>query len=321
MSVRFLTISHSPIIMIRARPPQEEPVLLEHLRIAQESIKAFDPELIILLGTDHFAGFHLSQMPPFCIGINECTAVDDVGGYAGNYKVDKESALGLVQHLRDEGFDPTISFKMRVDHAFSQPIHRLFGELDVYPVVPIFISVLTPPFMAFKRSRLFGEAIGHYAKQSGKRILIIGTGGLSHHPTRYYPSPDQADPDVFAYQMDGDRGGGKYDDESWFKRLYEMHVEGADMLISGARTREDIKLNPEMDQWFLKQLEDGTLEALDDMANMETVEKAGIGFMELHTWIAARAAHMASGSTAKPVTTYSPALEYGIGYGMAYTTE
>jgi 2,3-dihydroxyphenylpropionate 1,2-dioxygenase len=305
--------------MIRARAPDEEPVLLDHLRRGRAMIEAFDPELIIFFGTDHFAGFHLSLMPSFCIGLNECVAVDDVGGHPGRLAVDKASALALLDHLRGEGFDPATSQKMRVDHAFSQPLYRLFGRNDRYPIVPIFLSVLTEPFAPFKRSRLFGQSVGRFAAASGKRILIIGTGGLSHHPTRYFPLPEDAEPDVYAYQLDGDRGGGAFDDPLWFKRLLDMHIEGADMLISGRRTRADIRLNPEMDQQFLATLKERDLEAFDEWGRREMIDIAGVGFMELHSWIAAAAADREAGDTLPLTTVYAPTLEYGIGYGMAYS--
>jgi 2,3-dihydroxyphenylpropionate 1,2-dioxygenase len=319
MATRFLAISHSPIIMIRARAPVEEPLLLDHLQRGRDMVAAFDPELIIFFGTDHFAGFHLSLMPSMCIGLGDCVAVDDVGGKPGRLAVDKESALALVEHLRDQGFDPATSRKMRVDHAFSQPLYRLFGRHDRYPIVPIFLSVLTEPFAPFKRSRLLGEAIGRYAAASGRRILIMGTGGLSHHPTRYFPLPEDAEPDVYAYQLDGDRGGGAFDDPTWFKRLLEMHIEGADMLISGKRTAKDIHLNPDFDRRFLAGLEAGELTIFDDWGRREMIDEAGVGFMECHTWIAAAAADRAAGDTLPMTTVYAPTLEYGIGYGMAYT--
>jgi 2,3-dihydroxyphenylpropionate 1,2-dioxygenase len=281
-------------------------------------IEAFDPELIVYFGTDHFAGFHLSLMPTFCVGIADCEAVDDIGGAPGPLNVAGDSARELVEHVRAENFDPAVSYKMRVDHAFSQPLHRLFGRNDRYPVIPIFISVLTQPFNSFRRSRLFGQAVGNFIAQSGKRILIMGTGGLSHHPTRYYPLPEDAEPSVYAYQLDGDRGG-NFDDASWFERLRRMHLEGAEMLISGARTRKDIRLNPEMDRRFLELFAADQLEAMDDWGRPETVEQAGIGFMEVHAWIAAGGAKRSSGETTALTTVYAPALEYGVGYGMAYS--
>ena len=56
------------------------------------------------------------------------------------------------------------------------------------------------------------------------------------------------------------------------------------------------------------------LTAIRDQDQM--VSEAGIGSMELHTWIAASAAHLACGGRAPEVKHYSVALEIGIAAGI-----
>lgn len=313
-SPALVCVSHSPIIMIRARAPVEEPATLEHYEQCVDGIEQFAPEQIIVFGADHFAGFPLSCMPAHCVGL-ACDAVDDVGGFPGRLDVPMPMAAALVEHLRNDNFDTAVSYKMRVDHGFSQPLKRLTGALDRYPTIPVFIGALTPPLLPFRRSRMLGDSIGRFVRQSGRRTLFVGSGGLSHHPTRYYPLVGDADPEVAAYQLEGERGG-SFTDEQWFKRLHKMHVEGADMLVSGARTRQDIRLNPEIDRQFMEQLCRDDLHEFDLWNTSDLVEKAGIGFLELHAWIAAVAAYRAAGGDAPSRRTYAPTLEYGIGYGM-----
>lgn len=310
----LVCVSHSPIIMIRAKAPVEEPEILAHYERCIAGIEAFAPELVIELGTDHFAGFPLSCMPAHCVGL-ACEAVADVGGFPGHFDVPHDIAEALVAHLRDEDLDTAVSYKMRVDHGFSQPLKRLTGALHRYPVIPVFIGALAPPFLPFRRSRLLGEAIGRFIRKTGVRTLLIGSGGLSHHPTRYFPLVGDGDPAVTAYQVEGERGG-SFTDEQWLSRLYDMHVEGADMLVNGARTREDIRLNPDVDEEFLRLLCGNDLSVFDAWNPAAIVETAGIGFLELHTWIAATAAHLAAGGAPPKERTYAPTLEYGIGYGM-----
>ena len=50
----------------------------------------------------------------------------------------------------------------------------------------------------------------------------------------------------------------------------------------------------------------------------EIVPRAGVGFNELMTWIAACAAHMAAGGEAPQLAVYADTLEYGIGFGMVH---
>jgi 2,3-dihydroxyphenylpropionate 1,2-dioxygenase len=207
---------------------------------------------------------------------------------------------------------------MRVDHGFSQPLHRLLGANHARPVIPVFIDVANPPLARFARTRRFGEAAGRWAAASGKRVLFIGSGGMSHHPTRYYPLAGTAALDVAAWQMDGAQGG-SYTDEQWFKRLLDLHLEGAQMLANGSRTAADIRLNPEFDRSFLDRITSGSLETLDALVPEDMLERSGVGSLELHTWVAAAAAERAAGGAAPKHSIYAPTLEYGIGYGMAYT--
>ena len=317
MTTMLACVSHSPIIMIRAKPPKEEPEIEALYGDCIKTIEAFDPERVVIFGSDHFAGFHLRVMPAYCVGVS-AEAVDDVGGFGGKLDVPAEDALALAQSLRADGFDPALSYEMRVDHAFSQPLHRLMGSLDRYPVIPVFIGALAPPWLPFSRSHQVGSAVGRFIAKSGKRTLIVGSGGMSHHPTRYYPLLGEATPDVFAYQMKGAEGGTFTDDE-WFARLLKMHEEGAEMLVSGQRTKEDIKLNPAFDEWFMDRFAVGDLDAFDALDADETFKRAGIGSLELHTWIAALAAQMSAGGALPDRNIYAPTLEYGIGYGMAFS--
>ena len=300
--------------MIRAKAPVEEPEILAHYAQCIAGIKHFAPDLVIEFGTDHFAGFPLSCMPAHCVGL-ACEAVDDVGGFPGCLDVPRDITEALVAHLRDDDLDTAVSYKMRIDHGFSQPLKRLTGALDRYPTIPIFIGAIAPPFLPFRRSRMLGESIGRFIRQTGKRTLIIGSGGLSHHPTRYFPLVGEGDSAVSAYQLEGEHGG-SFTDAQWFSRLYDMHVEGADMLVSGERTRKDIRLNPEVDERFLSELCSNDLSVFDYWKPADLVETAGVGFLELHTWIAATAAHLAAGGVSPKHRTYAPTLEYGIGYGM-----
>ena len=63
----------------------------------------------------------------------------------------------------------------------------------------------------------------------------------------------------------------------------------------------------------------GDLDALTALDVDQCFAQAGIGSLELHTWIAALAAQRAGGGALPSRHVYSPTLEYGIGYGMAWS--
>ncbi len=317
MRSSLICASHSPLLYCYKKEPQQWNLLQQVFRERAEAINLFDPELVIAFGSDHFNGFFMKNMPRFCIG-TKAYATNDIGGFPGPLNVPGESAMGLFEHLIDQKFDPSLSHYMTVDHAFSQTIHIMLGGLQTRPVIPIFINCITKPFVSFKRVRLFGQAIGEYIKTLDKRVLFLASGGMSHHPTRYYPPlVDPGDP-VTAWQISGGDDSASLSRQQWLERLDVMHHEGAEMIARGERTPEQMHLNAEADQRFLAVLEKNDLEAYDSWDQDELVAESGIGSMELNTWIAGAAAHRATGGVTPEVSFYSVTPEIGIATGIVH---
>ncbi len=310
----LVCVSHSPIIMIRAKAPPEEPEITRLYQQCIAEIERYDPDVVVVFGSDHYSGFHLDMMPSYCVGL-QAQAEHDVGGFGGDLDVPAPEALRLIEALQHAGFDPAASRRMTVDHAFSQPIHRLLGGLAARPVIPVFLNAIAPPLPTFARIRALGTAVGQAMQQRGLKTLYIGSGGLSHHPTRYYPLSGNATPEVEAWQMRAERGGSMSRDE-WFTRLRDMHEEGAVMLVDGRRTRADIKLNPEFDAAFLRMAMNLDFSQTQTWEANQVIDTAGIGAMELLAWVAAGEAYKAGDGRMPHASLYAPALEYGIGYGM-----
>ncbi|MFM0285942.1 DODA-type extradiol aromatic ring-opening family dioxygenase [Paraburkholderia megapolitana] len=313
MTAMLICVSHSPITLIRAKAPEREPEILSLYERTAQEVASFDPELVVVFASDHFAGFHYSLMPSYCVGL-EASAVADVGGFGGEFRVPRETVLSVVQALMARGFDPAVSHRMKVDHAFSQPVHRLCGSLDRYPVIPIFLNAIAAPMLSFGRARLLGVALGEIFSNVDARILVIASGGLSHHPTRYYPALGSGSPEVEAWQMSGPDSGMSSD--AWFDKLKSMHEEGANMLIDGRRTVRDIRLNEAFDERFMDLMCATDISVVDNWATDSVIEEAGIGAMELNAWTAGWSTYRQLQSAPVRRQIYVPALEYGIGYGM-----
>jgi len=120
-------------------------------------------------------------MPQFCIGL-AATSIGDFGSTPGPLDVPRGIAEGLAQAALDAGIDLAVSLRMEVDHGTVQPLEILFGGLTKVPVVPFFINSVALPFTPVHRVRALGEAPGRYLSGLDKRVLLIGSGGLSHKP-------------------------------------------------------------------------------------------------------------------------------------------
>lgn len=283
----------------------------------RQRVSEFDPQLVIAFGADHFNGFFLKLMPSFCVG-SAAHAVADIGGFAGDLVVPADEAFAAVEFMRAHDVDPAISADMTVDHGFSQTLTEITGGLDVIPTIPVFINCIAEPFVPFRRSRLMGAALGEFARSTGKRVLFLASGGMSHHPRRYYPELGDGPAEVTHWQLSGGDDERSLSAEQWIERLDVMHHEGAEMIIRGERTAADMCLNEASDRQFLEIFLSGDLPQFDSWTPAELIERGGIGSMELQTWIAASAAHQAAGGEAAILDYYSIAAELGIAVGIAH---
>ncbi len=317
MTTRLICASHSPLLYCYKKEPERLQEMLGVFKAQAEAVRTFDPEFVIAFGSDHFNGFFYKLMPSFCVGL-KAEAVDDVGGFPGPLDVPADIAGDLVVDLRRWNVDTAVSYRMTVDHAFSQTIHLMLGGLSARPVIPVFINCMSPPFVPFYRSRMLGEAVGRFCSSLHKRVLILSSGGLSHHPARYYPPPGEGEEPVAAWQISGGDDPKSLTRLQWLARLERMHREGAEMIVRGERTAAQMHLNPEADLRFLEVLEKNRLEEYDSWDQAKLVAEAGIGSMELHTWIAGAAAHREAGGGLPQVNFYGVMPEIGIAAGVVY---
>ena len=309
--------SHSPLLYCYAKEPADWEALQHAFAERAKAIAEFDPELVFAFGSDHFNGFFLKTMPAFCVGL-DAEAAGDIGGFAGPVNVPEDIALACAEYLRANDVDTAVSYRMTIDHAFSQTLNNLCGSLTARPAVPVFINCITKPFVPFRRTRMLGETIGVFARRLNKRILFLASGGMSHHPTRYYPEPGRGEAAVEAWQLSGGSDPESLTPAQWLERLDVMHHEGAGMIARGERTAKDMRLNADSDRRFLDVLTGNRLEEFDGWDQDRLVEEGGIGSMELQTWIAAAAAHKAAGGNAPVLDFYSVAPEIGIAAGVVH---
>ena len=139
MTTRLICASHSPLLYCFKKEPADWDALKRTFKEQAAAVNAFDPELVLAFGSDHFNGFFMKNMPSFCVGF-QAEAAGDIGGFPGPLQVPTDIAEKLVVDLRANGVDPAVSHSMTVDHAFSQTIHIMLGGLDKRPIIPIFIA-------------------------------------------------------------------------------------------------------------------------------------------------------------------------------------
>jgi 2,3-dihydroxyphenylpropionate 1,2-dioxygenase len=216
ISTALVCASHSPLLHCYDKAPKDIDQLQSAFQQTAQDIKDFDPEIVFAFGSNHFNGFFLKMMRAFCVDL-ATSATADIGGYPSDLLVPKD-ALQCVEFLRNHDVDTAVSYDMTIDHAFSQIISEMLCGLDRVPVILIFINCITTPFVPFRRTRILGETLGAFAETLGKHVLFLGPGGISRHPTRYYPALGEGEGELQAWQISGTPRDGR--EPSRVKILY-----------------------------------------------------------------------------------------------------
>jgi len=154
---------------------------------AKEWFKEIKPDAIILIYNDHASAFSLEMIPTFAIGCAPSFAPADEGwGPRPVPTVQGYPELGwhIAQSTILDEFDMTIINKMDVDHGLTVPLSLMFGQPSEWPckVVPLAVNVVQYPPPTGNRCYQLGKAIRKAVEsfESDERIVIMGTGGMSH---------------------------------------------------------------------------------------------------------------------------------------------
>lgn len=307
----FLGMSHTPLLGLNPVPAEVEQQLQAAIGAARDHVLAFAPELVVLIAPDHYNGFFNELMPPFCIG-TEAYSVGDYLSPEGPLNVDGQAALDLATQLMDDDFDAAISRRMKVDHGFALALQLLWGDLDTPPVVPIFINAVAQPGIPrLRRCRALGQAVGRFLDRLDRRVLLIGSGGLSHEP----PVPTMAHPDHVVRE----RITVKKESTIAERNAKTERVKAAGMALAGGGST--IKpLNPAWDLDWMSQLAGGAAE-LDQLCTRteDSIEReAGLSAHESKSWLVARSALSETKPLHCAMRHYQTIPEYIAGYGLMF---
>jgi len=145
------------------------------------------PDIAVVFYNDHGLNFFLDKMPTFAIGAAAQYANADEGwGIPTLPPVDGNQDLSwhLINHLVAAEFDIVTCQEMLVDHALTIPLKLFWPDDAVAPVqvVPICLNTVQFPLPTTGRVYRLGEAVGRAIASwdSDKRVVVMGTGGLSH---------------------------------------------------------------------------------------------------------------------------------------------
>ncbi len=188
--VGAITTSHVPAIGGAIHKGlQEEPYwkpFFDGFPPIREWLERVKPDVAIVVSNDHGLNFFLDKMPTFAIGVApEYNNADEGWGIPvlPTFPGDEDLAWHLAESLIGEEFDMVTCQEMKVDHSFTLPLALLYPEQN-WPVrtIPINVNTVLFPTPSAKRCYKLGQAISRAveAYEGDLKVVIIGTGGLSH---------------------------------------------------------------------------------------------------------------------------------------------
>jgi len=153
------------------------------------------PDVVVMFYNDHGLNFFLDKLPTFAIGAapkyrsaDEGWNIPQVRPFTG----DPDLSWHIINSVVADEYDVTTCQEMVVDHAVCNPMALLWPGGDPWPVsiVPVEINTVQFPLPSAARCYGLGQAVGRAIASfpQDARVLIMGTGGLSH-------------------QLDGERAG------------------------------------------------------------------------------------------------------------------
>lgn len=304
MPAALVATSHTPLMGKHDPRPDVRAEVDGVLADARAFVEDFDPELVVIFGPDHYNGFLYDMMPSFCIGA-EATSVGDYGMPTGPLTVNREVSRTILKHTLASGIDLALSEDMQVDHGIVQPLTFFFPDITKVPTVPIFINCVAEPLGPARRARALGTAVGEALRDLDRRVLLIGSGGLSHDPpvARF----EEATPEVIERLKHGRNPTA----EQRAARERSTIAAAGEFFAGSPKFRP---LNPEWDALVLDSLAAGDFAALDERSNDWFVEEGGHSAHEVRTWIAAYAALAAFGDYTMSSRFYRAIPEWFAGF-------
>jgi len=305
VTVSLVCMSHTPLMAFNDPGAEARSEVDAVLDRARAFVAEVDPTLVVSFGPDHYNGFFYDLMPPFAI----CLAGSGVGDFdtaTGPFRVPEGVALGMAEAVLASGVDVAISRGAQLDHGAVQLPELLFGGIDRYPTVPVFVNGVAEPFAPMGRVRALGDAVGRYLAGLDERVLVIGSGGLSHDPP--VPRWETASDGVREFLL----AGRNPTPEARAARQKRV-IEGGLSFAAGTSTLQP--LNPEWDNRFLDVCASGDLAEFDSWTPAAMTAEGGHSSHEVRAWVAAFAALAASGPYEVVDRYYRAIPEWIAGFG------
>lgn len=186
-----LATTHHPFYLKATTAPPEERMpqadeWKSKVEAYRETLTQAKPDILVMVGSDHFHQFFSDNYPTFLIGkqpVYDATFYNEEREFGiPKFVLQGHEELSgyMLQGLLDRGFDFSVSHELKLDHSIICPIITTRPDADL-PVVPIYTNIFAPPLPSPKRFWDLGRAIRSIIDEwpSDLKVAAIGSGHLS----------------------------------------------------------------------------------------------------------------------------------------------
>lgn len=163
----------------------------------RDALQRAKPDVVVIFGDDQLENFTADAMPPFAMFAGDATfgypfkLLKDYWGESPGERVevkgDRALADVLLRKAAERGFELTYSRELpNKEWGLPHSVTRLAHLLEIkVPIVPVFVNALYEPAATPARCYQLGVAFREILEAEtpkDRRIVVIGSGGLSHTP-------------------------------------------------------------------------------------------------------------------------------------------
>lgn len=161
-------------------------VVFDGYKYVGETVRDLDPDLMVVVSDDHMFNIHSGVQAPLSVGVaDQYRPMGDMDVPTDRlFPGHRDFGEGLVRYAADHGFDLAKLEQegFRPDHGVMIPV-MFSSPHGTIPHVPIMVNINMEPPPSPRRCWDLGRVLREYIEErrpADEKVVIIGTGGLSH---------------------------------------------------------------------------------------------------------------------------------------------
>jgi 2'-aminobiphenyl-2,3-diol 1,2-dioxygenase large subunit len=173
----------SHVVFEHDKAPEKATRVFAGMREIGRRITALEPDLLIIVTSDHLNNFTLALQAPFIVGVaDEYRPLGDMGLARTPFRGNRAFADAFVRFAARNGFDLARAEEIRPDHGLVFP-NLIVNPGNRIAVLPFYIGVANDVPPSPRRVWMLAQCLSKFTdseRPKSERVVVLGTGGLSH---------------------------------------------------------------------------------------------------------------------------------------------